>query len=273
MKNKILTSMKNKILLLIYLFIFIGCTNQEKQPDIGTALIEVTTKFPQLPKGGIEHYQLEKSIKNAKYNFEILLYSEAETVKDAQKILVFINIEKKCYAIPLFSNTYREYWEFKNELPLEKIKKVKSTFSEEYFDALMILKLNKIDVSISVTNDLLISLLNCDKITSCEFSNIKKITFANSNTSLDTEANYDHLKQKWVKNNDEMLKTQNWGIDDRDVIQAIGYLDFKNYRFHQVILNTDLLDVSKNPKKIITSKKDLQIKSYRKDQIIRAIHL
>jgi hypothetical protein len=125
---------KNKILVLIALFIFMGCKNEGKAPDINSVLSEVTTKFPQLPKGGIDHYQLEKSIKNGKYNFEIQLYSEAETIKDPQKILVFINAQKECYAIPFFSNTYRDYWGFKHEIPLPNIKKVQTTFTKEYAD-------------------------------------------------------------------------------------------------------------------------------------------
>lgn len=35
-------------------------------PYINEVLSEITTKFPQLPKGELEHYQLEKSIENGK---------------------------------------------------------------------------------------------------------------------------------------------------------------------------------------------------------------
>lgn len=265
--------MKNKIYLIAAVLVFMGCKNSSNTPDVEKALSEVTTKFSQLPKGGTNHYLIEKSVKNAKYNFEIQLYAEADTINDPQKILVFINSKNECHAIPLFSNTYRDYWGFKNEIPLPKIQKVKSTFSKEYLDVLIALKLNKIDVCRSVTNDLLISLLNCNKITYCDFSYIKKMTFGNNNYSLDPETNYDYLKQKWKKNDEEILKTKNSGIDDNDVQQSVGYLDCKNYRFHQVVLGDDVMNVDKNPQKIILSEKDLQIKSYRKDRIGHIINL
>lgn len=260
--------MKNKITLLLAILIFMGCKNNSNTPDIGKALSEVTTQFPQLPKGGIEHYLFEKSVKNAKYNFEIQLYSEADTIADPQKIMILINAKKECYAIPFFSNTYRDYWGFKHEIPLPKIQKVQSTFSKQYFNALYTLKLNKIDVCMSVTNDMLISILDCDKITNCNFLDVKKTIFANNNISLDTESNYEHLKEKWAKNDEEILKTSNSGIGSHNLLGIIGYLDCKNFRFHQVVIDNNVMDVNKNPQKNITSERELQIKSYRKDQII-----
>lgn len=264
---------KNKILLLIALFIFIGCKNRSETPEVDSAISEVVAKFPQLTKGGTEHYQLEKSVKNGKYNFEIQLYSENDTVKDPQKILVFINAQKQYYAIPFFSNTYRDYWGFKNEILLPNIKKVQSTFTRQYLDALINLKLNKIEVSLSVTNDLLISVLDCEKITSCDFLSVKDIIFTNDKTSLDSEDNSNELKIKWAKSNEEILKTKNSGIGNYNVLQVIGYFECKNYRFHQVILGNDLMNIDKNPQKVITSEKDLVIKSYRKDRIGYMINL
>jgi len=264
---------KNKILFLIALFVFIGCKNRSETSQINSVLSEVTTKFPQLPKGGIEHYHLEKSVKNGKYDFEIQLYSEDDIVKDPQKILVFINTQKQYYAIPLFSNTYRDYWGFKNEIALPNIKKVQSTFTRQYLDALITLKLNKIEVSLSVTNDLLISLLDCEKITSCDFLSVKDIIFTNDKTSLDSEDNSNQLKTKWAKSNEEILKTKNSGIGNYNVLQVIGYFDCKNYRFHQLILGDDLMNVDKNPQKTISSEKDLTVKSYRKDRIGYMINL
>jgi len=266
--------MKNKIsLILLALFIFMGCKNKSNTPDIDKALSAVTTKFPQLPKGGIDHYLFEKSVKNAKYNFEIQLYSEADTITDPQKILVFINEKNECYAIPLFSNTYRDYWGFKNEIALPNIKKVQSTFTKQYLDALINLKLNKIEVCLSVTTEMLISLLNCNKISSCDFLHLKQVFYANDNIALDTETNSEHLKQKWAKDNEEILKTDNTEVDSYGFQEILGYLDRRNYRFHQVVLGDDVLDVNKNPQKTIKSEKDLQIKSYRKDRIIHMITL
>ena len=263
--------MKNKILILIALFIFTECKNKSITADINKALLDVTTKFPQLPKGGVEHYLLEKSVKNAKYKYEIQLYSETDKIIDPQKILVFINAENECFAIPFFSNTYRDFWEFKNEIPLPKIKKVQTTFSKEYFEALVKLKLNKIEVYFSVTNDLLISILNCDKISKCDYSDLKNHIFSNNNYALDSEDNYELLKQNRAKNDEEILKTTNWEMDDDDVQQYVGCMDYKNFRFYQVVLKVEILDASKNPIKIIQSENELQIKSYRKDRIIHLL--
>lgn len=258
---------KNKILLLFALFIFIGCKNSSDSNEINIIMSDVTEKFPQLLNGGIEHYQLEKSVKNGKYEFEIQLYSENEKVNDPQKILVFINGQKEYYAIPLFSNTYRDYWGFENEIPLANVKKVQTTFTKEYLNALINLRLNKIEVSLCVTNDLLSSILDCEKITSCDFLSMKDVTFMNSNTSLKSEDNSNELKEKWKKNNEEIIETKSSTVGNNGILSAMGYLDSKNYRFHQVILGKDLMDVDKNPEKVILSEKDLTIKSYRKDRI------
>ena len=267
--------MKSKISLLAFfsLIIFWGCENKSDAPDIQKELSETTAKFVQLPKGEANHYLLEKSIRNEKYKFEIQLYSEADTINDPQKILVFINGKNECRAIPLFSNTYRDYWGFKNEVPLAKIKKVQTTFSKEYVDALVALKLNNVDVAFCVTNDLLISILNCSKISACDFPNIQKMTFANNNYDLERESNYDYLKQKWKKNDDEILMTKNGIIDVKDVQANIGYLDFRNYRFLQVIVGEGIGNVFAKQQKVIMSEKDLKIKSYRKDQIINMMTL
>ena len=255
--------MKIKTILLFTLFIFIGC-EKKKEPNIEIALSEVISKFPQLPKGGINHYQFDKSIKNGKYNFEIQLYSEPDNIKDPQKIMVLINSKKECYAIPFFSNTYKDYWEFRNEKKSQSSKKARTSFTKQYIEALNVLNINTSKICHVLTNDVVVSLLNCDRITKNNSHFLKNLVFLN-NKSLESHESSKELKEKSLKNYKEIISTDNSDLNFNYNQIPVGYLDYNNYRFHQIVYKYKYAKhPNKNNQQIIT-KIVLQIKSYRYD--------
>ncbi|OOV20477.1 hypothetical protein [Flavobacterium sp. LM4] len=258
--------MKIKITLIVTLFIFIGC--KDKEPDIDYALSEVTAKFPQILKGGINQYKFEKSVKNGKYNFEIQLYSQTDTVRDPQKIMVFINSKKECYAIPFLSNTHRDYWEFRNEKSLPGIiKKVNTTFTRQYIEALNALHINTSEICNTLTNEILMSLLNCGRVSQDDSQYLKSLVFYNGNGLVELNESDKELKEKLLKNYEEIIRTPNTDINSHKSI-ALGYLDYKNYRFYQVVFKYDHINHPTIKGKEIITKTTLQIKSYRHDRVV-----
>jgi hypothetical protein len=256
--------MKIKTILLFTLFIFIGCENK-KEPNIEMALSEVISKFPQLAKGGINHYQFVKSIKNGKYNFEIQLYSEPDNIKDPQKIIVLINSKKECYAIPFFSNTYKDYWEFRNEKKLQSSKKAHTSFTKQYIEALNFLNINTSKICYVLTNDIVVSLLSCDRITKNNSHFLKDLVFLNNNVSSESYESGKELKEKALKNYEEITNTNNSDLNFNYNQIPVGYLDYNNYRFYQIVYKYKYAKhPNKNGQQIIT-KKLFQIKSYRYD--------
>nr|WP_315199926.1 hypothetical protein [uncultured Flavobacterium sp.] len=256
--------MKIKIILLLILFTLIGCKNKNGEHNIDVALSEVIAKFPQILKGRTNHYQFEKSIKNGKYGFEIQLYSQLDTVRDPQKIMVFINSKKECYAIPFLSNTYRDYWEFRNEKILSKVKRVNTTFTKQYVAALNSLDLNKREIYYVLTNEILTSLLNCDRVGDKDSDFLKGLFFFNNN-GFESDENDKESKEKLLKNYEEIKTTPNTDINFHNNQIYFGYLDYKNFRFYQVVYKYEHVKHPTIKGKEIIFKTVLQIKSYRHD--------
>lgn len=262
--------MKRK-LLAILIVLFVSCNHYKT--NIDKSLSDVQQRFPQLPQGGINHYQFIKSVKNGKHNFEIQLFSESDSIIDPQKIIVFINKKKESYAIPFFSNTYRDYWEFKNVKKLENIKTVKTTFTKEFMKALKKLKLDKHDMCENIANVMLISILDSDRVFYPNSEFLKNSSFGNNNPNVGTEDRIVHEKML-LENYNEILKNSNKNYDNNTTIGGypIGYLDSKNYRFYQIIINHDTIKDDKILNKIKTNR-ELHIKSYKYDYIIHPINL
>lgn len=258
--------MKIKIIIFFTLLIFIGCKNNE--PDINRALSEVTAKFPQILKGGIDQYKFEKSIKNGKYDIEIQLYSQTDTVRDPQKIMVFINSKKECYAIPFLSNTYRDFWEFRNEKTLSKVKRVNTTFTEQYVQALDFLHINKNEIYYVLTNEIIISLLNCDRVALKDSDFLKSLIFLNNKGVSESDQDDEQSLKKLLKNYEEIRRTPNTDINFHNNQMYLGYLDYKNFRFYQVVYKYDRVKHPTIKGKERITKTTLQIKSYRYDRPI-----
>lgn len=90
------------------LFFITSCKSNSTEPNIEKAITDLVVKFPQLPKSEskiTDFYKLKRSFTNGDKGYSIQLYSSPDSLKDPQKILIFLNSKGKYYALPLFSNT------------------------------------------------------------------------------------------------------------------------------------------------------------------------
>lgn len=247
--------MKIKVYLLLSLFIFTGCRNEMNKVDVSDAMNKVIKEHPELPKTDNEHYKLERSVVNGEYNYEIQLYTEKISAQnDPQKIMVFINSKKECVAIPFFSNTYRDYWEFMFEENPKIGKKANTTFNKEFLKAMNALNINDERFGrYPVMNDILTSVLVSTKFTKENSEFIK--TFLSSNNIHSLEEENSLASERILKNYNEILKTNNFGEPFAEG-RVVGYLDNKNFRIYQIVVDTT------NQKRLV-----INLKSYRHDLI------
>lgn len=258
------TQTLNKILISIFVFaIFICCKRENNEPNVEKAIIDLTNNFPQFRIGKLkrtEYYKLIRSVTYGENAFMLQLRSEPDTLNDPQKILVLINSSNECYAIPFFSNTYRDYWDFKHEETLPNVRKVKTTFNEEFSSALNRLKLNDtLGTGNKVISELLFSLLNCTQITEKDSSEVLK-GYVNRNLDLEDEIFDIKAEKRFRKNYEELSK--DWHKYEC-CPNYNSYYDTKNYRIYQIINQEDFYN---KPLK-------LDIKCYRQNAIFNSISL
>lgn len=242
--------------------ILIGC-KQNNDQNIEKAISHLITNYPQLGKGktnNIEYYKVIKSVTYGENEFELQLRSEPDSLNDPQKILIIINSKNQCYAIPFLSNTYRDFWGFKNEKTIPNVKKTKSTFNQEFNNALNTLKLNDtLATGNKVISEMMFSLLNCKIITEKDSTEVL-IGWSNENHNLKNELfdpktkirfreNYKELSKDWHKY--ECCPNYN------------SYYDTKNYRIYQII----------NKEEFYTKPLKLEIKCYRQNAVFNHISI
>lgn len=124
---------KNSISYFLVLFLIISC-KQSTESKINNSIQNLIEKYPQLTadkKPPESEFKFIKSVKEGKFNIEIQLYSQEEGYKNRNQILVLINRKEEVYALPLFNNKYRDYWEFPFDKPIPKVPKINTTFSNE----------------------------------------------------------------------------------------------------------------------------------------------
>ncbi|SHE54160.1 hypothetical protein SAMN05444405_10246 [Bacteroides luti] len=159
---------KISLLQLLILITFSSCKPRTAEANIEKAISDLTNKFPQLPRGKsnqLDFYKLVRTVIYDKNKFQLQLYSTPDSIEDQQQIMILINPKGDYYAIPLFSNTYRDYWNFEFDKPIEGIKRINTTFEKEITKAINILNLNDtIDTGAKVLDETIISLLHCQVI-------------------------------------------------------------------------------------------------------------
>lgn len=229
--------------------------NKSLNQNIESEISNLTNKFPQLPKGNSkqsDYYKLVRSVRNGEKNFEIQLRSSPDSLDDPQQIIIFINQYEKCVAIPFFSNTYRDYWNFQFDELLPNIKRTNTDFTKELMFALNKLQLNdSIGKAGLVVDEMLYSLLHCTLVT--ESDSVKLFgTSLIPNHNLPPES-IDSNFARQRKNYNAMSKEWHpkYFIDNYN-----SFLDEENHRVYQFNFMHD----SWRREKV-----EMSIKVYRKD--------
>jgi len=246
---------RNTIVGIVFIFL-IACNTPSEKIIIESKVDNLLVRFNQLHSEKNTQFYLKKSVYNGDANFEIQLYAEPESLTDPQQILVFVNRNSnKVSAIPFFSNSYRDYYEFQfDSKPLDEIGAVKTKFAKEFNKALFDTGLNKdSDISEMVLIELMSSLLNAKLIYPEDTADLK-ITFWNYNDRI-VEDNY-HSAEERIQKNYEELKTN---IDNDNP----AILDSRNYRIYQIN------NIEENRKDATI----FSIKTYRQDEVMRRLNM
>jgi hypothetical protein len=228
------TLLKILIFQLFVLTTLFSCKPTTAEPNIEKVITDLTEKFSQLPRGKSnqsDYYKLVRSVTNGECNFQLQLRSTPDSIKDKQQIIILINQKNECYAIPFFSNKYRDYWNFELEKPIDGVKKTNTTFEQEVNKAINALNLNDtIGTGAKVLDEMLISLLNCQSVRETD----SKIFEAIWPT---------WYKEQPTDNCDSCITRQRTNF--KSIVQRIhptesyynynAYLDLNNVRIYQIV--------------------------------------
>ena len=246
-------------IILLSIITFSSCRQKDNQIDIDNALSNTTSKFPQLPKGQSDFYKLIRSVTIGDNGVELQLRSTPDTLDDPQKIIIVINKAKQFYLIPLFSNTYHDYWDFQFDSLLSSVKPTNTTFEKELKACLTQLNLyDTIGTAGKVINEMLISLLQCQQVTDTDSLNLHSVALTNNYTLSyeDSDSCYKRLQENWQ----EMKKA----FHPKDyIINYNAYWDKRNNRVYQF----DFKNFSRKQKIEFT------IKTYRLDCVYQMLNL
>ena len=242
---------------LLVFTLLLGCKKINNEPNVEKSISDLTNNFPQFRKGKskqTEYYKLVRTVTYGENEFKLQLRSEPDSLNDPQKILVLINSRNECYSIPFFSNTYRDYWDFKNEATIPNVKKTKTNFNNEFTLALDSLRLNDtLGTGNRVITEMMFSLLNCTRVTEKDSAEVCS-GYSNSNYDLEDEL-FDIKTKKRLRNNYAEL-SKDWH-KHKCCPDYNSYYDTENYRIYQIINNEGFY---KKPLK-------LKIKCYRQNAI------
>lgn len=222
------------LLQLLILITFFSCKPRTSEVNIEKAISDLTNKFPQLPKGKsnqLDFYKLVRTVIYGKNKFQLQLYSTPDSIEDKQQIMILINSKGDYYAIPLFSNKYRDYWNFEFEKPLEGVKRTNTTFEKEITKAINVLNLNDtIDTGAKVLDETLISLFHCQAIRETDEPIFKGLALTFN--SDEPEEDWDSCTARLQKNFTAIKK----GIHpSKYYYNYNAYLDIRNCRIYQIV--------------------------------------
>jgi len=234
-----------------FFFTIIGCARQNKDTATIDSLIN---KFPQLATTSntrSNDYNLVRSISLKNPSLTIKLYSQPDSVDDKQQIILVTNSNLHSYAIPLFSNTYRDYWKFTFDIVNLNAKQINTTFERELNICLDKLNLNDTTGTAGkAVNEILYSLLHCQDVNLSDSSYFQdiQINYKNSIPEENSDSCYIRLKRNWE------IMTQDM-VPNKTIIYKHLYWDKYNGRVYQFDF-TNFKPKKKNYFKVIIFRQD-----------------
>jgi len=238
----------------------LGCQREQYKPNIEKAISDLTDKFTQLPKGKTnpaDFYKLTRTVFIGEKNIQLQLRSAPDSINDRQQIIIIINPEGQYYTIPFFSNTFRDFWKFEFDNQIPTVESTKTTFEREFTTALDALNLNDtLGTGVQILHEILISLINCEKISENDSSHFTRISPTN-NIDLPQE-NFDSCYARYHRNFEAIKKELH---PSEYYFNYNAYWDKQNKRIYQL-----------NTQKIRRGKKfELEMKVYRQDCVVHLI--
>lgn len=244
---------------LLSIIIISSCRQRTNQANIDEALSNTISKFAQLPEGQSSFYRLVRSVTLGDNGIELQLRSTPDTLDDPQKLMVVINSAKQLYIIPLFSNTYHDFWDFQFDSVLSSVKPTNTTFEKELKACLTQLNLyDTLGTAGKVINEMLVSLLQCQQVTDTDSLNLHSVALTNNYTLPyeDSDSCYKRLQDNW--------REMKMAFHPKDyIINYNAYWDKRNNRVYQF----DFTNFSRK------EKLEFAIKNYRLDCVYQMLNL
>lgn len=243
----------NKVTYIIFISLLLSsCINKNplcssKQKEIINNLVK---KFPSLNSENSErcdYFHMVRTVKNGKWGFEISLLSEPDNLNDPQQLLIFTNAAGEMDAIPLFSNTYRDYWDFEYDSLINDIPKTNTSFDNELHRVFENLEFNKqFELEAAVIDEMLTSLLNTINLNEGDSAEMLMLSLIeNSQIPLEEtelghtrlKKNYDAIISEWHP--EEFINNYNAYLDKCNgrIYQFINDIDYPNKRFKFKVKN------------------------------------
>ena len=151
----ILQNRPMKYCLLIITIFLLSCSknaNAKEELEIQKTL----TRFPFLKPQKDGKYVLERKI-----DLDSIKLSLYQSNDGQYNEIIVINNKNNCVSIPLFSNEFRDYWNFPNETSFPNISRTNTTFEAEYINGMKKLNLYDLNNFFPVSTEILQSLLHC----------------------------------------------------------------------------------------------------------------
>ena len=229
-----------KVFLLVVCFLtMLGCGRYSEDKTI---IDNLTNRFSQLKinyHNQSPKYNLIRSVSFGKPCITIKLYSQPDSVDDKQEIILVTNSKLHSYAIPLFSNTYRDYWQFQFDKANQEARPTNTTFEKELNICLDTLHLNDtLGTAGKVVNEILYSLLHCQDIHLADSSDFQTVLLKNTyrtpeeNTdscSVRIKLNWKSISEEMYPNKTAIYKYSYWDETNGRIYQ----FDFKNFKRKQ----------------------------------------
>jgi len=240
------------LLYCIFFLLTISC-NQNIEQKTTDSIKRIIEKFPQLKTTNKlfgNDYQLVKSVKNGTFDFEIQLYSEPDTIEGKQQIIVIVNSQKECCAIPFFSNRYKDYWMFPFDKQIPTIKKTNSSFNYELNTALKKLgymkksplKQNGDIIYTHIVRELFTSVLNCISLEELQEKDSTLICNSFFQASDMPTENMDSARVR-LRENYKLMKKQCDSYNYTNIWGYNCYFDKRNGRLYQISFDSDKVDI------------------------------
>lgn len=154
--------MKPFTILTIMLFSLSSCYRHSDKETSIKALKDLTTRIKELPQN-INDYKLSKTVSIAKYKAKIELWEVADITDEnrTQEVAIFYDSLNKYYAVPLFSNTYYNYYNFEFDHPLQINHIVHTTFEKELNNAMDSVYNDNVLIQNRMLTEFFNSIFNC----------------------------------------------------------------------------------------------------------------
>lgn len=254
---------RNLILFILIISLLVSCNNGNKNVESNSdkeIITQLINRYPELAKDTIGNYKLIRTVIIGEKEVGLKLFSSDHEYNSPSSIIVINNSKGENYAIPLFCNNNRKYWNFENELKTFKDKVYNSLFEKEFILGINQLKLNDtLGTGHSVIFEIFHSLLHFRQVSKHDREFLQDLGGIMINSDSHSDDNLESEKRNEL-NSYQVLQGM---IKGEFEFHYNSFFDSRNYRVFQMEF----------PKLSNEKIRKLNIKIYRFGQEVQPIFL